>query len=105
MCTACIHKLTITLMVPLKVVFELELVILLLMIAEVGLTRRLGLNARVCANQHLLDFFGILGWRVANVDAQLTVGQIAVHVVNLPVAFEGVDQTLGVFAYESSWLR
>jgi len=57
-----VDELTISFGVALEVVFELKLVVLLLMVAEVGFIWWLDLSATICANQHLRNFFSIL-WR------------------------------------------
>ena len=100
---ACVDKLATALMVPLKVVLKLELIILLLVVTEVRFIGRPDCGATARANQHL-DVQMIRRRLVANMNAQLTVRQSAVHVVNLPVALERVNETFGVFTHEGSCL-
>ena len=70
------------------------------MVAEARFTWRLVLSGTVRANEHLLDVLGVLRLIIADMDAQLAVRQRAVHVVDLPVALERVDEAFGILADE-----
>jgi len=59
--TARVHELTIAFLVALEIALELELVVLLLVVAEASVSGQLALRAAVCSDQHLLHIFGILG--------------------------------------------
>ena len=90
---------------PFKFIFELELVVLLLVVAEAIVGRHLAMACARRPNQHLSNVLLVSGRRVSDVDAQFTVRQRPIHVVDLPVALERVDQTLGIVADECSRLR
>jgi hypothetical protein len=52
---ACIDELTITFLIALKFIVQLELVVFLLMVAIIGLRRHLALGGTICTNQLLLN--------------------------------------------------
>ena len=101
----CVHELAVSFLVAFEVVFELELVVFLLVVAEAIFSRQFALSITRCPDQHLGNILLVFGRRVSYVDAQFAKGQGPVHVVNLPVALERVDQTLGILADKSTRFR
>ena len=72
------------------------------MVAKPVLSGKLALRIGRSANQHLCNVLLVFGWRVSNVNAQLAERQRSIHVVDLPIALQRVDQTFGVFADKST---